>query len=137
MFIDKRGYFREIMRGNIAQINESFSKKGVVRGLHYQQPAVTKWVWVSKGMILDVRMNLETGDIDQQILSADNKRIFEIPKGYAHGFQALENSIVCYAMDGEYNPEGDNAIYPLEIEWPLKVSEVSNKDKEAPRWQQR
>lgn len=136
MFIDKRGYFREIMRGNIAQINESFSKKGVVRGLHYQQPAVTKWVWVSKGMILDVRMNLETGDIEQQILSADNKRIFEIPKGYAHGFQALENSIVCYAMDGEYNPEGDKAICPLEIEWPLKISEVSNKDKEAPRWQQ-
>lgn len=134
MWIDKRGYFREVAKGDIKQINMSFSKKGVVRGLHYQEPAVEKVVWVASGMILDVAFNLETGEVRKKILSGDTDDAFIIPKGWAHGFQALEDSIVCYGMDGLYNPKGDKGINPSIIEWPLKGIIISDKDRKAAKW---
>ena len=136
MFRDKRGYFKEVIRADIRQINQSFSKKGTVRGLHYQEPHVTKYVWVPRGKILDVALNLETGEIKQKELSENNHDMMIIPKGWAHGFQALEDSIVCYAMDGEYNPFGDMGISPLDIDWPLEIKHISDKDKGAAKWQQ-
>lgn len=135
IYHDDRGTFRELIRGNIKQINQSFSKRGVVRGLHYQEPFVTKWVWVPMGKIYDVRMDLESGEIETCVIDATAQNLFEIPKGYAHGFQALEDSIVCYAMDSEYNQTGDYGLSPLTIHWPLPITHISNKDKEAQRWQ--
>lgn len=134
MFTDYRGYFTELLRADIKQINQSFSKKYTVRGLHFQEPQVTKWVWVPKGVIYDVRLNLETGKHEAEVLSGDNHKMLEIPKGWAHGFQALEDSIVCYAMDGIYNPKGDRGINPSIINWPLKEQIISDKDKGAPSW---
>ncbi len=131
---DDRGTFREVIRADIKQINQSFSKKGTVRGLHYQEPFVTKWVWVPFGKIYDVRMDLETGAVEERVIDSTAQNIFEIPKGYAHGFQALEDSIVCYAMDGEYNPAGDFGCNPLTINWPLPITHISTKDKEAKEW---
>lgn len=135
IYHDKRGTFEEVLRADIKQINQSFSKMNTVRGLHYQEPHVSKWVWVPKGMIYDVRFNLETGEYEAEVLSAGNHKMLEIPKGWAHGFQALEDSIVCYAMDGIYNPKGDRGINPSIINWPLKEQIISDKDKGAPSWE--
>lgn len=132
MYKDHRGYFREIMRGGIRQINQSFSKKGVVRGLHYQEPAVTKYVWVALGKIIDVKFDLETGEYEAKTLTPESD-VFVIPKGYAHGFKALEDSVVCYAMDGEYNPEGDKGYNPEVVEL-LRGGVLSEKDRKAPKW---
>ena len=134
VFEDERGFFAEVMRGDIKQINMSFSKKGVVRGLHYQEPQVTKYVWVASGAITDVIFNLETGETIKKKLTADNHKIMEVPKGWAHGFQALEDSVICYAMDGVYNPNGDKGINPLTVKWPNDKVIISKKDKEAPQW---
>lgn len=134
MFKDERGYFTEILRGDIKQINMSFSKKGVVRGLHYQEPEVTKFVWVASGKIQDVRFNLKTGEYDKATLTPESG-VFEVPKGYAHGFQAMEDSVICYAMDGVYNPDEDKGINPSIIEWGDDIKIISKKDRSAPQWQ--
>lgn len=134
MWIDDRGYFREVARGNFKQINQSLSKRGVVRGLHYQIPEVQKTVWVAHGSILDVAFNPATGEVRKRILSADTDDYFVIPKGWAHGFQALEDSVVCYGMDGEYDPDGDYGYSPEIIDWPIKPCLMSEKDKGAPSW---
>lgn len=134
IFTDDRGYFKEILRGDIKQINQSFSKKGVVRGMHYQEPQVTKYVWVVSGAIVDVIFNLETGEIVKKKLTGDNHKMMTVPKGWAHGFQALEDSVVCYAMDGVYNPDGDKGINPSIIRWPNEDMIISDKDKGAPQW---
>jgi dTDP-4-dehydrorhamnose 3,5-epimerase len=129
--VDERGYFKEVHRGDFKQANQSFSKKGVVRGLHYQEPQVTKLVWVTSGKIYDVIFNLETGEHTGKILSADNHQSMLVPKGYAHGFQALEDSVVCYLVSEEYNPSGDRGINPSIVDWPLKEQIISKKDREA------
>lgn len=133
-YTDSRGYFTEIARADIKQVNQSFSKRGVIRGLHLQSPAVTKHVWVAKGRIYDVAFNPETGKHVAEVLSDDNHKTLTVPKGWAHGFQALEDSVILYAMDGEYNKDGDMAINPLSagIEWPLDEYIISDKDKNAP-----
>ena len=102
----------------------------MVRGLHYQEPQVTKRLWVLKGKLYDVAYNLETGELKTAILTP-NSGVFECPKGWAHGNQALEDTIFCYEMDGLYNPDGDHAINPLSIEWAIEPI-LSEKDRKAP-----
>lgn len=135
VYEDERGYFTETFNPHYGfkavQANQSFSRQGVVRGLHFQKPATCKLVWVSSGRILDVAFNLKTGEHISQILDASGQKIL-IPKGYAHGLQALEDSMVHYLMDVPYSPNGDYGIDPLIIEWPLKPI-LSEKDANAPK----
>jgi len=148
---DERGYFYEAYNKNIfdkevgskivfVQDNQSYSKKGVIRGLHYQQNPFMqgKLVRVLKGKIFDVAIDLRKnspnfGKYQTVILSERNKKIFWIPKGFAHGFQALSKyCIVSYKVDEFYNAKYEISINPLDsninINWPINPGLLSMKD---------
>jgi len=157
VFGDSRGYFVETFRAdkleeflgykiNFCQDNESKSKKGVLRGLHYQLPpfAQTKLVRVIKGRVLDVAVDIRKGSptFGKHIaveLSGENKRQLLVPRGFAHGFVVLEDdTIFAYKVDNYYSPENDRGILfsdkELGIDWMLDESELllSDKDKVQP-----
>lgn len=148
---DERGYFMRTydeaifnqygMTNNWVQENQSLSKKkGIIRGLHFQNPpqAETKLVRVVLGAIVDVfvdlRKNSETyGQWDSIELSEENYKAVYIPKGFAHGFCTLtENALVCYKVDSFYAPEAEGGLKwndsELGIEWPVSHPLVSDKD---------
>lgn len=151
-FSDDRGDFyrlfceKEFTDLNISnelnQINLSTSiKKGTVRGLHYQRNPFSeqKIVTCIKGKIWDVAVDIrkESPTYLKWIsleLSADNFTSILIPEGFAHGFQTLEsNSQILYFSSKPYMKEFEKGINPLDkrlkIEWPLKISNISSKDK--------
>lgn len=158
IFKDKRGYFFESFNlkkyndnnilANFVQDNESKSKYGVVRGLHYQLApfAQTKLVRVITGKVLDVvvdiRKNSKTfGQVFSIELSEDNKKQLFIPKGFAHGFSVLsESAIFAYKCDNYYNKNSERSINPfddkLKIDWKIEQqdAEVSEKDITAPNF---
>lgn len=118
----------------------SSSKKGVVRGLHWQhgKSQQKKYISVISGKIFDVCLNLETQKIYTfDICSKQKNRLF-VPAGYAHGFQALEeNTIVLYASSPGYDQKSERAVSPLiitrfGIDWPLTPL-MSEKDTYAPK----
>ena len=149
---DSRGYFKETFRKdffndnfseiNFTQENESKSKFGVLRGLHFQTGplAQTKLVRVVKGkvqdVVVDLRKHSETyGKHFSIILSENNKKQLLIPKGFAHGFLTLSKySIFNYKVDSPYSIENENGIRyddkDLEIPWKLENSKIklSKKD---------
>ena len=152
---DNRGYLErlfcqndltDILKGQtIAQINHTLTEKiGTLRGMHFQLPpyAETKFVQCLKGEVYDVAVDIRTDSptflsYHAEILSAANHKTFLIPKGFAHGFQALtEDCEMLYFHTSPYtsNAEGAlNALDPkLAIQWPLKVTEQSTRDKEHP-----
>ncbi len=154
---DDRGYFVETFRQDkldeflgykidFCQDNESKSKKGVLRGLHYQlHPfAQTKLVRVIKGKVLDVAVDIREGSPTfgkyiSVVLSRDNKKQLLIPRGFAHGFVVLEDeTIFSYKVDNYYSPKNDRGIFfndmDLSIDWRLDSSELilSEKDKTQP-----
>jgi dTDP-4-dehydrorhamnose 3,5-epimerase len=153
---DERGYFMEsysrrtlMQTGielNFVQDNQSSSRKGVLRGLHYQTApyAQTKLVRVLSGVILDVVVDLRTkektfGKHFSMELSAENKKQVLVPKGFAHGFITLSDQAeVFYKCDEYYHPEADRGILysdpGLAIDWKMKASEfiLSEKDKKHP-----
>lgn len=140
VYEDDRGYFKEtfnikkfdLFASPVLQANQSKSKKGVIRGLHYQHPAVSKLVWVAHGSIYDVAYNIQSGEYHGEVLSAENGKQMLTPGGYAHGFQALEDdTVVCYLMDGTHNPEGDYGCDPMVIDWLIKDYIISEKDRNA------
>lgn len=153
---DSRGYFmesflkdkfcREVADTVFVQENESFSNRGVVRGLHYQLPpaAQSKLIRVVTGKILDVAVDIRResptfgGHIITE-LSSENKCQLFIPRGFAHGFSVLEdNTIVQYKTDNYYSPENEAALLwsdpALGIDWGLEHEEIilSEKDKNHP-----
>jgi len=152
VFSDNRGYFFESYNHNtlkllgiditFVQDNESFSKKGVIRGLHYQLSpyAQTKLVRVINGKILDIAVDIRKnsptfGKYAGIELSDDNKYQLLIPKGFAHGFVVLsEFAIVTYKCDQYYKPEADRGIRfndpEIGIDWiiPTEQAIVSAKD---------
>ena len=152
VFEDERGYFFEsynevsFLDNKIAvkfiQDNQSFSHKGVIRGLHFQVPpfAQTKLVRVLQGEIVDVAVDLrkdsETfGEYYSIHLSEENKKQLLIPKGFAHGFSVLSaTAMVSYKVDKLYNKEYERGIRfddsLLNIDWKVTVEEqiVSSKD---------
>jgi len=138
VYKDHRGYFTETFNPHFGfkavQANQSFSRKGTVRGLHFQDPPTAKLVWVSSGAILDVAFNLKTGEYCTQELRAETPQCILIPKGYAHGFQALEDSTVHYLMDVPFSPNGDHGINPSIVKWPVSPMFMSDKDKDAPQF---
>lgn len=153
IFGDSRGYFYESYNlGEFSQVvsdvtfvqdNESFSRFGVLRGLHFQKPpyAQSKLVRVVKGKVLDVAVDIRKdsptyGKYVSVELSEDNHRQFFIPKGFAHGFAVLSPEVIFqYKCDEFYHPEAEGAILwndpSLAIDWRLSPEDVilSEKDK--------
>lgn len=153
IFDDDRGFFFECYKYsdfaqagitfNFVQDNHSRSKKGVLRGLHYQlEPkAQGKLVRCIKGKIWDVAVDIRKGSPTfgkwvSVELSENNKFMLWIPPGFAHGFVALEDSEIIYKCTAEYDPNFDRGILwndPLiGIKWPIENPLLSEKDKRLP-----
>jgi dTDP-4-dehydrorhamnose 3,5-epimerase len=140
---NRRRYFDAGITAEFVQDNESFSMKGVIRGLHWQVAPFgqAKLVRVIRGKVLDVAVDLRKGSstFGRHIateLSADNGRQFFIPRGFAHGFLVLEdNTIFSYKCDNFYHPEADGGISILDetlnIDWGLAMEEALVSEKDA------
>ena len=160
IFNDERGYFMEsfneetFQKGigqsvHFVQDNQSFSTKGVLRGLHYQtgQFAQAKLVRVLQGEVLDVavdiRPNSETfGNYESIILSGENQKQFFVPRGFAHGFLVLsETATFFYKCDNFYNKEFEGGLMyndkSVNIDWQFSAHDllISDKDKILPNLQ--
>jgi dTDP-4-dehydrorhamnose 3,5-epimerase len=154
IFHDNRGWFYEFynertfqQQANImysfVQENTSFSKKGVIRGLHFQLPpyAQAKLVTVHHGKVLDVVVDLRRGSKTfgkhhSIILDSKVRNMFMVPEGFAHGFAALEDSVFYYKCTNFYNKSSEGGILwndpTLKIEWPFENPIVSEKDQQLP-----
>ena len=154
VFGDNRGYFMETYNEqefknngldyNFVQDNQSKSKKGVLRGLHFQKThPQAKLVRVLEGEVFDVAVDLRKGSKTYGkwvgvILSEENKKQFMIPRGFAHGFVVLsETAVFAYKCDDFYHPEDEGGIMwndpDINIEWPYKGELLlSEKDKVHP-----
>lgn len=153
VFNDNRGYFFESFnkerfnRGigiavNFVQDNQSFSSKGVIRALHYQtgEHAQAKLVRVLSGKVLDVAVDLRKnsptfGEHISIELSSENKKQLFIPRGFAHGFIVLSDTVeFFYKCDNYYNKTSEGGIIfndpTLNIDWKLPADQykVSEKD---------
>lgn len=155
VILDERGYFMESFNENtfqkgvnqqvhFVQDNQSFSSKGVLRGLHYQtgEHAQAKLVRVLQGEVLDVAVDIRPdsptfGNYEAVILSGENQKQFFVPRGFAHGFLVLsETATFFYKCDNFYNKESEGGMYyadpKLNINWQLPENEIvlSEKDKQ-------
>ena len=152
IFKDERGYFikdfeKDIFEKNnlptyFYETNESKSKKGTIRGLHFQKKhSQGKLIRVIKGTVFDVAVDLRCnsktfGKWEGFILSEHNNQVLYIPKGFAHGFLALDDeNIFSYKCTDIYSPENDSGIRfddpEINIKWPTENLEliISEKDK--------
>lgn len=153
VFGDSRGFFYESfnldklaphgLRPAFAQGNVSASARGVLRGLHYQWPNPQgKYVSVLEGEVWDVAVDIRRGSPNfgrwaAVVLSAENRRHFWIPEGFAHGFVALsERAVFAYLCTATYDREADACIRwndaDLAIDWPVSAPVLSEKDANAP-----
>jgi dTDP-4-dehydrorhamnose 3,5-epimerase len=153
VFEDPRGYFFESYNkkafsengidADFVQDNQSLSQKGVLRGLHFQNPphAQGKLVSVTKGAVLDVAVDLRKGSVTYGKhfsieLNEQNKTMFWVPAGFAHGFLTLEdNTIFSYKCTNFYNKESEGCILwndeTLNIDWGPSYPQLSEKDKQG------
>ena len=153
VYADDRGWFYEFYKEEtfkknhlhytFVQENQSFSKKGVVRGLHFQHPpyAQAKLVTALTGKVLDVVVDLRpTSKTFKQtyycLLESSKRNMLLVPEGFAHGFSALEDSIFFYKCSNVYNRESEAGIRwddpELKIEWRVENPIISRKDAELP-----
>lgn len=156
VFGDDRGYFMETYNKKAFEVagldivfvqdNESKSKKGVLRGMHFQTKFTQgKLVRCTQGEVYDVAVDLRKGSPtygqwEGVLLSAENKRQFYVPEGFAHGFLVLSDEAVFnYKCTNLYAPEYDGGLLwndpEVGIEWPLDgIDEIilSEKDKKQP-----
>ena len=157
---DERGYFMESFNAKtfqegigqnvtFVQDNQSFSTRGVLRGLHYQcgEHAQAKLVRVLQGEVLDVAVDLrpesETfGQYEAVLLSSDNQKQFFVPRGFAHGFLVLsETATFFYKCDNFYNKESEGGLIyndeTLKINWDFPSQDliISEKDQVLPNLQ--
>lgn len=157
VFKDARGYFFESFSQrefdekvtpilghsiNFVQDNESMSRRGVMRGLHFQRPPFTqsKLVRCVRGAVLDVAVDIRKGSptYGQHVaveLTEENHRQFFVPRGFAHGFAVLSDiAVFQYKCDEFYHPEADGGISivdnSLGIDWKISDAEaiLSEKD---------
>ena len=148
LFEDERGYFHQVMQDSlmeIAQINHSFSVKGVLRGMHFQK-GQAKYVYCPIGEIFDVVVDMRKDSPTYMqwkgyTLSGKNKHKLYVPDGYAHGFFVVSDTAhVVYAVSERYNPKleaGFDAFdKSLNIEWPETEVIQSFKDKKAPSFKE-
>jgi dTDP-4-dehydrorhamnose 3,5-epimerase len=157
IFNDDRGYFFESYNTqsfnnalgyevNFVQDNQSYSTKGVLRGLHLQkgEHAQAKLVRVTKGEVLDVAVDLRIGSptygqhFSVKLSEENNQQLF-IPRGFAHGFIVLTDvAVFQYKCDNYYNKAAEGGLHyadpELNIDWGMPASEllVSEKDLELP-----
>ncbi|EFK59789.1 dTDP-4-dehydrorhamnose 3,5-epimerase [Sphingobacterium spiritivorum] len=153
---DSRGYFMESFNEktfndltgtstHFVQDNQSYSTRGVLRGLHAQAGdyAQAKLVRVLEGEVIDIAVDVRAGSstFGQHVavrLSADNNLQLFVPRGFLHGFVVLsETATFFYKCDNFYNKESECGVHPLDedlaIDWKIPVEEMilSDKDKEA------
>lgn len=154
VFGDARGFFKETwsqkvfaehgLNMNFKQDNLSFSKKGILRGLHFQNPNPQgKLVSVLRGAVFDVAVDLRRhsrtfGKWAGVELSAENHKMFYIPEGFAHGFLTLTDDVLFFYKCTElYSPKDEVSILwndpALGIKWPLSDVSLSAKDSDAKR----
>ena len=156
VFGDNRGYFMETYENKdfkeagidvtFVQSNESKSRKGVLRGLHFQknQPQ-GKLVRVVKGQVFDVAVDLRGGSPTYGswyglVLSEENKKMFYVPEGFAHGYLTLsDEAVFLYQCTDYYHPEDEGGIIwndpQIGIKWPFEQGiepTISDKDKKLP-----
>ena len=153
-FSDERGFFMETykkpdfavsgIKRDFVQENHSYSTKGVLRGLHYQNPpfAQGKLVRAIRGEIYDVAIDIRKesptyGKWLSVILSAENGNMLYAPEGFAHGFCVLSDiAEVVYKTTNIYSPQAEAGIIwndeDLNIEWPVKDLILSDRDREWP-----
>jgi dTDP-4-dehydrorhamnose 3,5-epimerase len=150
-FDDNRGYFLKSFEKKafaeqgidfeITQVNHSFNLlKGTLRGMHFQvEPfAQAKLIFCTKGKIFDVVVDIRKDSVTfgkwfGLELSEENKQILYIPKGFAHGYQALvDNTEALYYLEGEYSKEHESGLKwndPLiGISWPIEPTVIADKD---------
>ncbi len=154
VFDDNRGYFMECFnektfyektgkKVHFVQDNQSFSSKGVLRGLHYQvgEHAQSKLIRVLSGEILDVAVDIRPdskayGQHVSIVLSAENQKQFFVPRGFAHGFLVLSDSAtIFYKCDNFYNKESEGGIIyndpTLDIDWQFPDADLIISEKDA------
>lgn len=153
IFEDSRGYFFEsyredwlVSRGithGWIQDNQSFSQKGTVRGLHFQQGsfAQAKLVRVIQGKVKDVVVDLRKGsptfgETYSVILDAHKHNLLYVPVGFAHGFSVLEDAVFAYKCSNYYHRESEGGILwndpVLGIDWEVDYPLLSEKDQDWP-----
>jgi len=154
VFSDDRGFFLETwnseryekagIKGSFVQDNISFSKKGVLRGLHFQYPqSQDKLVQVLSGEVVDVAVDIRKdsptfGKWISEILSDVNHRQMYIPSGFAHGYCVTsETAVFSYKCTDFYNPGSEGGIIwndpDINIDWPMEEPILSSKDIDYPR----
>jgi dTDP-4-dehydrorhamnose 3,5-epimerase len=154
VFGDERGFFQEIWRhenyaaagiaGPFVQDNLSRSGKGVLRGLHFQEPdAQGKLVQVIAGAVFDVAVDIRRGSETfgqwaGEILSAENHRQLWVPSGFAHGFCVVSDAAdFIYKCTAPYRPMAEHTIRfddpDIGIDWPVRSPLLSDRDRAAPR----
>lgn len=158
IFPDERGFFMETykkpdfekagIKGDFIQDNYSYSKYGVLRGLHFQRSpyAQAKIVRCVKGVIYDVAVDLRRssktfGKYVAVILSEHNKYILYVPRGFAHGFLVLSDvAEVAYKVDNIYAPSYEGGLIwndpDVGIQWPIDEPILSEKDRRWPTLKQ-
>ena len=150
---DERGYFMESFNENafqkgvgqsvhFVQDNQSFSTKGVLRGLHYQTGvhAQAKLVRVLSGEVLDVVVDIRPGSVTygqyvSVLLSSENQKQFFIPRGFAHGFLVLsETATFFYKCDNFYNKESEGGVIyndpDINIDWQFPMTQLLKSEKD-------
>lgn len=153
IFKDNRGWFYEFYKEEsfqayginhrFVQENQSFSKKGVVRGLHLQLAPYSqaKLATVVSGKVLDVVVDLRQGsktfgEVYSCVLDSDRRNMLMVPEGFAHGFAALEDSVFFYKCSNPYRREAETGVVwndsDLKIDWPVKNPILSDKDLQLP-----
>ena len=158
MYPDDRGLYKKCYERNIfaengvtctfTESSDLYSKKGALRGLHYQTvDSQAKLIHVISGVLFDVALDLREhsptfGEYHTELLKAEDNKVIFIPEGFAHGFIALtDNTVFSYQCSGSYVPEACGGIRwddpELRIPWPLKeygVEKViaTEKDKNWP-----
>lgn len=152
VFGDERGFFMETwnqaryaeigLPGRFVQDNLSFSRRGVLRGLHFQHPnGQGKLVYCLQGEVFDVAVDIRVGSptFGQSavaILSGENRRQFYIPPGFAHGFCVVsDTALFAYKCTEFYDPQSEASLLwndpALAIEWPVHAPDLSFKDRTA------
>ena len=153
VFGDARGYFFETYNArawreasvdaDFVQDNEAFSRRGVLRGLHYQRGefAQAKLVRVMRGEVVDVAVDLRAGSPTYGQhhavrLSGDNKLQFFVPRGFAHGYAVLsDEAVFAYKCDNFYAPASEGGLRwddpQLAVDWGLSAGEVQVSEKDA------
>ena len=154
VFGDERGYFYESFRSDVlqeydpkldfVQDNQSYSHKGILRGLHFQKDpyAQGKLVRVINGAVLDIAVDIRKqsktyGKHVSVRLDGDNKRMLYVPPGFAHGFVTLEdNTLFLYKCTNYYHKESEGSVKwdspELGIDWGIDNPVLSSKDIDAP-----